>query len=415
MPTSSARGFWGLRDRPAVAWLFLAAAVAVGRPWVPKATWLMVHLVLLGALTHAAMVWSTHFSAALLKTRPELDDRRRQSQRLLLLLVGVALVVVGVPWELWPVTVTGATAVAAAVVWHGIQLGRRLRAALPGRFRITIRYYLVATAAVPIGATYGAILARELDDELTGRLIVAHTAVMGLGWLGLILTGTLVTLWPTMLRTRMDQRAEHFARQALPWFVAAVIVVATGATLGSRLATVTGLAMYVAALLWWGRAMVLPARTAPPRHFSSRSVSVALGWLVICLVMLAVLVLQAPAWEDVDHGYQPFATALAVGFAAQLLIGALSYLVPSVLGGGPSVVRTGLAWLDRWSTARLVAANLGLLLVLLPVPDPVKVVGGVLVGAAVLTFVPLMGAGIRAAVTAREDLLTEVAQRPADG
>ena len=62
-----------------------------------------------------------------------------------------------------------------------------------------------------------------------------------------------------------------------------------------------------------------------------------------------------------------------------------------------------------------VAANLGLLLVLLPVPDSVKVAGGVLVGAAVLTFVPLMGAGIRAAVTAREDLLTEVAQRPADG
>lgn len=79
------------------------------------------------------------------------------------------------------------------------------------------------------------------------------------------------------------------------------------------------------------------------------------------------------------------------------------------------MVRTGLAWLDRWSTARLVATNLGLLLVLLPVPDSVKVAGGVLVGAAVLTFVPLMGAGIRAAVTASEDLLTEVAQRPADG
>jgi nitrite reductase (NO-forming) len=128
-----------------------------------------------------------------------------------------------------------------------------------------------------------------------------------------------------------------------------------------------------------------------------------------------VLVLQAPTWEDVDHGYKPLATALAIGFAAQLLVGALSYLVPSVLGGGPSVVRTGLAWLDRWSTARLVATNLGLLLVLLPVPDSVKVAGGVLVGAAVLTFVPLMGAGIRAAVTAREELLTEVAQRPADG
>ena len=374
----------------------------------------MVHLVLLGALTHAAMVWSTHFSAALLKTRPELDDRSRQSQRLLLLLVGVSLVVVGVPWELWPVTVTGATAVAAAVVWHGIQLWRRLRASLPagsaspsattswppppspsarpmGDPRPRARRRADRPAHRRAHRDHGSRLARDDPHRHARHALADHAA-------------------------HPDGPARRALRPAgLPWLVVAVVAVATGATLGSRWATVTGLAMYVAALLWWGRALILPARTAPrgtspPARCPSRSAgSSSASSCSRCSSC------RPPTWEDVDHGYQPLATALAIGFAAQLLVGALSYLVPSVLGGGPSVVRTGLAWLDRWSTARLVATNLGLLLVLLPVPDSVKVAGGVLVGAAVLIFVPLMGAGIRAAVTARENLLTEVAQRPADG
>ena len=36
----------------------------------------MVHLVVLGALTHAIVVWSTHFTQALLKTPAHLDERR---------------------------------------------------------------------------------------------------------------------------------------------------------------------------------------------------------------------------------------------------------------------------------------------------------------------------------------------------
>src|SRR5688572_13594129 len=39
----------------------------------------------------------------------------------------------------------------------------------------------------------------------------------------LTMTGTLVTLWPTMLRTRMDDRAERLARQSLPVFLTAQI------------------------------------------------------------------------------------------------------------------------------------------------------------------------------------------------
>ncbi|HEX6918534.1 MAG TPA: hypothetical protein VF140_10665, partial [Phycicoccus sp.] len=55
-PSSRAR--FPLRDRPGVVWLALAAALTLVHPFVPGADWLLVHLVLLGALTHSAMVWS---------------------------------------------------------------------------------------------------------------------------------------------------------------------------------------------------------------------------------------------------------------------------------------------------------------------------------------------------------------------
>ncbi len=37
-----------------------------------------------------------------------------------------------------------------------------------------------------------------------------------LGWIGLTVLGTLVTLWPTMLRTQMADNAESASEHALP-------------------------------------------------------------------------------------------------------------------------------------------------------------------------------------------------------
>ncbi|MCB1253960.1 MAG: copper oxidase, partial [Austwickia sp.] len=193
---------WPLRDYPVLLWLALAGVVALVHRYLPEARWLMVHLVVLGALTHAIVVWSTHFTQALLKTPAHLDVRRTQSRRLGLLILGAAAVIVGVPTGWWGLVVAGAVGLATAVGWHAWALARRLRAALPGRFRVTVRYYLAAAAALPIGATFGAWLAHGVDAQTRGRLLMAHTMTMALGWVGLTVAGTLLTLWPTMLRTR---------------------------------------------------------------------------------------------------------------------------------------------------------------------------------------------------------------------
>ena len=252
-----------------------------------------------------------------------------------------------------------------------------------------MRYYIAAAACVPVGAALGAWLARGLDDERHGAVLVAHSMVMVLGWIGLTVTGTLVTLWPTMLRTRMDDRAERLARQALPVLLSGLAVLASGAALGSRPVALLGLGCYVVGLAWWGRALVAPARKAPPKVFATWSVTAALGWWVVAIALVGWRLATSGSWAALADGYGVVAAVVAVGFAAQLLFGALSHLIPSVLGGGPSVVRAASAWLDRAALWRVTVVNLGLLICLLPSPSAVRVAVSVLVLGALVAFLPL--------------------------
>ncbi len=397
------RGVWPWRDFPSIVWLILVAGVSTVHHRFPESGWLMVHMVLLGALTHAAMVWSTHFAQALLKNRPDLDPRPVQSARLALLFGGVSLVLGGVWFGRLPVAIAGAIGVVVAVGWHGIQLWRRLRGSLAARFRVTIYYYLVAAACVPIGATYGVLLANAPAEEMHGRFLVAHTTAMALGWIGLTVTGTLVTLWPTMLRTKMDDRAERLAQQALPIMGLAVATVITAATLGSRPAVVAGLVAYLSGLAWWGRALLRPARARSPREMATLSVLAALTWGLVALCWIVATVALRDGWPGVAATYGVPAAMLAAGFGAQLLVGALSYLIPSVIGGGPAAVRAAGRWVDRWAIVRLTVANGAMVLSLLPVPSIVRVITTGIVLVSLLSFIPLLALAIRDSVRVRRE------------
>ena len=59
-PASPSRGRWPLRDYPSLFWLMAALLVAVLGRQLPSSRWLLVHLVLLGALSHAILVWSNY-------------------------------------------------------------------------------------------------------------------------------------------------------------------------------------------------------------------------------------------------------------------------------------------------------------------------------------------------------------------
>ena len=284
MSRSGSRGFWPLRDLPVLVWLAATVAVAFVHPFVPAPRWLMIHLLMLGAVSHAILVWSRYFTDALLHSAD--DDRRGQNRRLLLLNGGVVVVVTGVLSDAWPATLLGATAVGSAVLWHGWTILRQLGAALSARFSSSVRYYVAAACFLPVGAGLGTVLARGLADPWQTRLVVAHASVNLLGWVGLTVVGTLVTLWPTMLRTRIADGAEAAAARALPILVCSVIVAAGGASTGLRPLAALGIAGYVAGLLLTAPAFVDAMRRKPPTGFPAWSVLAGLAWLVGGLVTL---------------------------------------------------------------------------------------------------------------------------------
>jgi nitrite reductase (NO-forming) len=398
------RGRSKLRDYPLVGWLLAAIVIALVHRWLPDANWLMLHLVLLGALTHSILVWSFHFAQTLLRAPASPRDARLHNVRLGLLSTGALAVVVGVPTGIWPLTLAGGTVVATAVAWHGLVLFRMLRHALPARFTVSVRYYLWAAASLVVGAGFGVTVAWEWPDPWHGRLLVAHALTNVLGWVGLTLTGTLLTLWPTMLRTQLDPTAERWTRQALPVLGGAIAVAVGGALAGLGWLAAVGVLGYLAGLALWGRGLWRPVRTRPPREFGPASVAAGLVWLVIGLGWAGWLLATAPDWQVVREGFIWPAAALGAGFGVQILTGALSYLLPSVLGGGPSVVRAGQVWFNKAGAFRLIAINGGLVLWLLPTPSWVKVAGSLLALAAGASFLPLMLLGLRASVAERRKL-----------
>jgi nitrite reductase (NO-forming) len=393
------RGFWPLRDLPVLVWLAATVVVALVHPFVPAPRWLMIHLLMLGAVSHAILVWSRYFTDALLHSAEE--DRRGQNRRLLLLNGGVILVVVGVPSDVWPLTLLGATAVGSAVLWHGWTILRQLRAALPARFGPSVRYYVAAACFLPVGAGLGTALARGLADPWHTRLVVAHAAVNLLGWVGLTVVGTLVTLWPTMLRTRIAAGAERAAARALPVLVCSVLVTAGGASAGLRPLAAIGIAGYVSGLLLTAPACIDALRRKPPTEFPAWSVLAGLTWLVVTLVTLGAGIGAASSWPHVHEVFGWLTPFLAAGFAAQVLLGALSYLVPVALGGGPTPVRAANAVLDRGAPLRLVVTNAGLLLCALPVPSTVRVLASILVLVALASTLPLLLLAVRASRSAK--------------
>lgn len=394
------RSFWS--DGLGLVWLSAAILTAAAHQWIPEATWLMVHLVLLGGLTHAILVWSRHFAHTLLRVRPSDAEQRRQVRRLQLHSIGSLGVVLTVPFTYWHATVPFALIVVCVVIWHSIDLWRLRRNALPGRFGVTLWYYATAALMMPIGVVFGVLLATGPGQVWFERLLIAHVVAMVMGWVLLSVIGTLLTLWPTMLRARMDEGAERLTRQAFPWLAAGLVLTIVASLLGDRVSVLVGLATYGFGLVWYARGLLRPLLQRVPREVAPVSVGAGLCWFLVGYCWLVVLFIWR-GWGGVADGLGALLAVLVVGFAAQLLSGALSFLIPSVIGGGPAVVRAGQRELHRFATLRLVVVNGGLLIWLLPSLPWIRVVISSLVLLALLSFIILAIRAARAALRVRHD------------
>jgi nitrite reductase (NO-forming) len=371
----------------AAGYLIAAVVVIAARRPGTVPTWLALHLLVLGAATNAVLVWSRHFAKALLYARP--GSETRAHVRLVVLNVGVLGVLTGVALPRIPLAVAGAALVIGAVGSHTASLVAMARGAtLAGRLRITVRYYVAGGTALAVGAGLGAVLASHAagSDTWERAVVLMHAHLNLLGWLGLSIIGTQFMLWPAVLRTRMTDDAPAVARRVL---IAATtgLAVAVAALLVSPLfdpmhwLAAAGMATYTAATAYSLVPAVRELRSKRPSSASAWALLLGNAWLIAALTVDVTGLARGLAAADglLDGAV---VTMLGLGVVAQILTGALAFLLPVTVGGGPVGNRLMASILDFGWPVRAALANLGILALVLAQGPGWRVAGwiGVLAG-----------------------------------
>ncbi|WP_104191483.1 multicopper oxidase domain-containing protein [Cryobacterium sp. Y82] len=378
-------------------WLILGIVSVVLYRGSSFGPWLMVHLLLLGALSTAILVWSQHFADSLLKnTAP--GGRYWLGVRLTVHTIGAALVMIGITGAWWHVVLTGGILVGLNAVVHATILVRQLRGALPARFAPLVRYYIAAAGCLVVGVTLGIWMAHPVSSaagDYYDRLYIAHIGLNLLGWVGLTVIGTVALLLPTVLRSRVLSTTRAAARPTLLTLLAGLVVLGAGAYADSRIITAAGVLLY---LIGFARVLAELAghvRRSPAVSYSGWSIIVALAWFALCAVGFGAVVVTAASWADAAAGLKTLVPYFAVGFGGQIMIGALSFLIPVVLGGGPRASKATARELDRAGLFRVSVVNGALVLTLLPVPDVVAAALWAVLLTTLAAFIVLMVRALR--------------------
>lgn len=411
------------RNAVVVAWIFTALVLLAGKYaqlWPNLDAWAPLHAALLGALGSAITIWSAHFADTLLH-RPAWGGALMLNGRLGLHSVGAALVITGVCINSQIIIGVGASCVAVSATLGVVAMVVQKRRAVAARMAALVDYYICSLSYLMVGALAGwSIKYFDFKGQAawSNRMYLAHVPIMVLGVLGITVLGTLVVLWPTMLRTKMEPAAPRQAQRALPGLALAVALIAFSglwrplAGMGALLYLLSAAA--VVAPLW--RTGVRKGVT----NYAGLSTAAALAWLAWCVIRLGVGVSYAAnddAARAVAHGLR---LAVVSGFALQILLAALSFLTPVMLGGGPAMSRLTHAIMDRYTWWRITTINLCLALACLPLPPAVRGVTGLSAALAGAYFFVAAGQAIHArrkgdtsAAPPSTVTLTKTASKPA--
>ena len=330
----------------------LAAAVSAVIPH-DTGTWLPLHLLLAGALTLAvsgvAPLLAVGWSAG-----PAVPARLAFAQRWLLT-GGVA----GLAWGREAeapagVLVVAGSSVVASLVLLAVALALVARGRVEKRFDGALRSYAAAIASALVATGLG--LASFGGGAPSGWRD-AHVALNLLGFLGLVVAGTLPFFVATQARTKRPARATVRAQDV----ATAVLVCSVGLSVGGALAdqhavAAVGYGGYAAGLLLVLRQLPwLPWRKAAwggPRLVMTWA---ALAWWLVAVGMASI---------RAARGVPPLAgdvlVVLGVGGYAQLLAASLAYLGPVLRGGGHKRLSAGFAVTRSWTA--LASVNAAMLL-----------------------------------------------------
>jgi nitrite reductase (NO-forming) len=397
-PPRTARATWHLKANAiAVAYLAASVVAAIVQATGHGSRWLVVHLLLLGAVTNAIVIWTGHFTTTLLQTPP--TTTHTASRRLVALNIGVLGVLVGVPTNTPVSTVAGAALLAGVIATHVRALVRTVGMRRNSRFANAMRFYWAAAFALLTGIAAGVALTRHLSTDWQSRLYSGHVHLNVFGWVGLTVLGTEFTLWPMVLHTRIVDGVERAARRALLLCTAGLALSVAGLLTATRPLTATGLAVYAAGVCCCLDPFIRTARQRRPRSPAAWMLAAGTGWLAVGVALDLAAVVQSGDPVRLAQRTEDAVPWLLAGFAAQVLLGALTYLLPVVLGGGPAGGRRLAAILDRLGTTRTLALNLGVVLLAIPVPAFAVIVGWTLIAAAFISFVALAAVAVAGAAT----------------
>ncbi|MBI8990122.1 hypothetical protein [Corynebacterium meridianum] len=381
---------WMLRaNAPVACWLLLLIVATVSARTGGVGTWIPVHALGIGVITTSIMVWSQYFTARFTGNRPTRAHQVRQLYRIGVVNAGTVLLLAGqLPATAsHRLSLTGAGLVAAGAVLHGCSLAAQYHAAeRTRRFRPIVAVYVLATVCLLGGVTAGTLLIVGVPGAWAARLYTAHLLLNLPGFVGLAAFGSLTLMFPAVWRTRGGDDRTVAAAVVLGCGLTTSV---TGALVGVAPVLGAGLVVYavgwaIAALPWLGNVRDVLADPRDRLTFAAFAVVAAPVWLIV-----GVLTAAADALHGGDVAVSLPVPPLLVGFGAQLLIGVLSFLVPSVIGGGPAAVRRGMGLLDTLGLLRSTLLNGALVLLQLPLPRDTGPVPAVFVALSLGAFLPL--------------------------
>jgi len=385
-----------------LGFVVVAAASVLMPETVRHGDWLPLHLLLAGAATTAIASVAPFFSAASAAAPPA--DPRVRAAAILLVAGGAAAVTTGVTSGSSSLAAGGGllfiagciALLAASVTPH--------RRSLTGHRRYVLVTYGAAVSYVLVGASLATLYVAGWAPivEVWGSIKPAHATLNLLGFVSLMIAGTLLHFYPTVVGARIA--AGRPARIAMVGLVGGPPLVAGGFAVGSTpLGIVGAVAELIGALALAANARTLwrvRARwtTDPGWHrMTIWSLTLAHGWFILGIATLGGRIVAMGA-DPAGWSIDPLLGPLAVGWVLQVLLGSATHLVPAVGPGDQAAHARQRAILGRLATSRLVAFQVGAgLLSLGLVAGLPALTGG---GVAVLSGVILVTIGLLATAVA---------------
>ncbi|MES2210528.1 MAG: hypothetical protein V4515_10145 [Chloroflexota bacterium] len=348
----------------AIASLLLPPAARLG-PWLPA------HLALAGAATTAIAAVLPFFSAALVAGRPARPAIR---------VAGIALVAAGAVGVMAVYGLARGQAVTAALAGGAFLAGLGLvavaaflplRGALAPRYPLVQRAYAFALANVTVGGTIATLLIGG-NPDVSGAwatLKPAHAWLNLIGFAGLVVVASLVHLAPTVAGTRI--RPRRSSRIAIIGIAVGAPLVAAGYGTASDLLAragalaVLGGAIGVAVHGWVVTLDGDRGRWTTDLGWHRLTASALAGgqvWLGLGLAVAAGRVLWLGA-DPAAWSLTLLVGPLVIGGVVQILIGAMTHLLPAIGPGDPLRHMAQRKILGRLATVRIVGLNAGAALV----------------------------------------------------